>query len=350
MTCDYIKQEIPEAISEEGGARVQMVNKNTVPLATSVREAKEGLYVLGDEQLIRGEFQGLFKSMATGVTRDGHSRQIGDFVTVYAQPEGPVDLERGWDPAVNSFRLKARLLNEMVLDITDWTFRDVTPGRVAFKLNSVSTGEMSGLIESSKSVHINGSNLPSVATATVEWAIEGTTQSGTIAAAKLTGDCDRIDIAADAMTSIVTQANDGKTIVFTVRGNFANAKISGLLKYVPPADPTYPIETEDGKVAFTDPAALNLFGNVLDCTFSITKGLTEIDPVYARTHTTLSKSLTDPSGAPECTLASYDSTLEKFVISFGPHDAHLGDKRYVHLGYAEGKTVVLPVTVTDEES
>jgi len=119
--------------------------------------------------------------------------------------------------------------------------------------------------------------------------------------------------------------------------------------YVPPVDPTYPITTDDDKVTFTDPAAKNLFGNALDCTFTVTKGLTEIDPTYAKTHTTLSKSLTDPSGDPECTDVSYDSTLEKYMISFGRHDAALGDKRYVHFGYAAGKTVVLPVTVTDEE-
>jgi len=238
MTCDYIKQEIPEAISEEGGARIQIVNKNTIPLATSVKEAKDGLYVLGDEQLVRGEFQGLFKSMAAGVARDGHSRQIGDFLTVYAQPEGPIDLEKGWDETVNGFRLKARLLNEMVLDITGWSFRDVTPGRIPFKLKSVSTGTTSGIVESNKSVHINGENLPLLAAATVEWAIPGTTQSGTIAAAKLTGDCDRIDIAADALSGVITQANDGKPIEFKVRGNYANATISAVLKYVAPVTPT----------------------------------------------------------------------------------------------------------------
>jgi hypothetical protein len=117
-----------------------------------------------------------------------------------------------------------------------------------------------------------------------------------------------------------------------------------------PPDPTYPIETPDGKVTFENPRAKNLFGNALDCTFKVSKGGTEIDYTYARTHTTLTKSLTDGSGGPECTLVGYEGSVDGIMVSFGQHDAHLGDKRYVHFGYTEGKTIVLPVTVTDEES
>ena len=94
-------------------------------------------------------------------------------------------------------------------------------------------------------------------------------------------------------------------------------------------------------------AAKNLFGNALDCTFDVSKGITEIDAEYAKTHTTLTKSLTDATGGPECTLI--DPGMDGLMISFGEHDAQVGDKRYVHFGYAEGKTVVLPVTVTEEE-
>ena len=35
-----------------------------------------------------------------------------------------------------------RLLDEIDVDITDWEFRDVTPGRTPFTLDSASTGEL----------------------------------------------------------------------------------------------------------------------------------------------------------------------------------------------------------------
>jgi len=55
----------------------------------------------------------------------------------------------------------------------------------------------------------------------------------------------------EALSSVITQANDGKTIVFTVRGNYANAKISGLLKYVAPPVTAITGMTQAGQPANT---------------------------------------------------------------------------------------------------
>ena len=59
-----------------------------------------------------------------------------------------------------------------------------------------------------------------------------------IPADKVTSNISRIDIAADALAELASEEYDGKTIVFTVRGNFASAKISATLKYVAPPGPT----------------------------------------------------------------------------------------------------------------
>ena len=250
MKIDAIKREIPEAISEDGGALVMIVNKNTVPLETSVKEAKEGLYVIGAEELILGQFQGLLKSMAAGVARDGHSRQLGDYLTMYAQPKGEVDLDQGWNPDVNKMQLKARLLNEMEIDITDWVFHDVTPGRVPFKLENASTGETDGVIEVGSAVHLNGDDLPR--NFRVEWSCED--KGGEVAAAKVSGDATRINLAADVLAELGAERYNGKAIVFTVRGNKAKASVKATVHYVAPVPPT--VETmfspgfeADGQVA-----------------------------------------------------------------------------------------------------
>ena len=71
MKKQYIKVPIPEAISEEGGASILCVNKQTVPLDGAVKEPLAGNYCTGQATLIRNFFFGLMQSMADGVRRGG---------------------------------------------------------------------------------------------------------------------------------------------------------------------------------------------------------------------------------------------------------------------------------------
>ena len=257
MKKQYIKVPIPEAISEDGGASILFVNKQTVPLDGAVKEALAGNYCTGQATLIRNFFFGIMQSMADGVRRDGHARQIANFLTVYPVFKGEVDLDRGYDPAVNGVMIRARLLNEMDLDITDWSFEDVTEGKRSFKLTSCSTGEADGEYKVGELGHLNGKDLPSTEAGEelrVHWEVEGTDKSGDIPAAKLSSEIDRIDIAEDALAELALDEYDGKTIVFTVRGNFSSAKISAALRAETPV-PVPIEETSDGKckvMTFTD--------------------------------------------------------------------------------------------------
>ena len=243
MNKQYIKTPIPEAISEDGGASVQFVNKSTVGLSGAIDEAIEGNYVLGQKPLILNSFIGLMGSMCAGVQRDGHARQIGNYLTVYPQFKGEVDLDKGYDPEKNAIQIKARLLNEMEIDISDWTFQDVTLGKKAFTLQSVHAGGVLGVYNLSAAGEINGKKIPNSAAGEdvrVDWAVEGTDKAGTIDASKVTSNVTRIDIAADALDELKQPEYDGKTIVFTVRGNYSNAKIPATIRYVepPPTPPT----------------------------------------------------------------------------------------------------------------
>ena len=75
-----------------------------------------------------------------------------------------------------------------------------------------------------------------------------------ILADKVTSNISRIDIAEDALAELASEEYDGKTIVFTVRGNFSSAKISATLKYAAP-EPV--AESSDGvvKVMAVEPEA-----------------------------------------------------------------------------------------------
>ena len=50
----------------------------------------------------------------------------------------------------------------------------------------------------------------------------------------MTSTASRATIAADALAELASEEYDGKRIVFTVRGNFASAKIAATLKYAEP--------------------------------------------------------------------------------------------------------------------
>ena len=245
MTHDYIRQVIPAEISEKGGAHLRLVGGKTIPLETSIKEAKAAGYVLGDEELVKRQFEGLVKCMRDGTEADGMARQIGGWVTVYPVFIGLIDLAKGFDPEKNGVRIRMRLLNEIDVDITDWEFRDVTPGRTPFTIDSASTGELVNTVKVGDPIHVNGRPFPPHDALRVDWAVEGTDKSGTIPAEKFTSDATLITIAADALAELASDEYDGKTIVFTVRGNFASAKISAKLKYVAP-QPTPIAESEDG--------------------------------------------------------------------------------------------------------
>ena len=247
MRKQYIKQPIPEAISEDGGASVLFVNKMTVRLDGAITEAIAGNYVIGNATLIRNTFMGMMRSMADGVARDGHPRMLGNLITIYPVVTGEIDLDKGWDPSVNSVKIRARLLNEMELDITDWVFRDVTPGKRSFTLQSVKAGEELGVYDISKLGELNGKDLPSTEAGeplNIHWEVEGTDKSGDIAAAKLSSNVSRIDIAAGAIEGL-TRDEEGKTIVLTVRGNFTTGKITALVK-LPPV-PTVEVTAVNGQ-------------------------------------------------------------------------------------------------------
>ena len=237
MRKKFIKRAIPAEISGKGGGYIQFVEKDTVPLDGVIVDAIDGSYCQGRPTLILSAIQGLLKSMARGVATDGHPRQVADYITVYLVVDGEIDLDRGFDPAVNSLKIRARLLNEMEIDITGWALEDVTPGRRSFTLASAYTGATKGAWEIGEAGEINGDNVPNTKTGEairIDWAVEGTDKSGTIDADKVTSNISRIDIAADALDELKDEQYNGKTVVFTVRGNFSSAKISATLKYVAP--------------------------------------------------------------------------------------------------------------------
>ena len=77
MKKQYIKNPIPEAISEDGGASIVFVNKQTVPLDGAITEALAGNYCTGQKTLIRN-FAGTvpFRTSAARKTGTRHSCRV----------------------------------------------------------------------------------------------------------------------------------------------------------------------------------------------------------------------------------------------------------------------------------
>ena len=267
MEMKYVKHQIPEEISDKGGASVQLVAKQTIPLDGAIDAALEAHYCIGQKPAIMNNVFGALKSMAAGVRRDGRPRRIDGFLGLYPVFKGKVDLTKGFDPSENKVQIKARLLNEMVLDTKKWTFEDVTPGKRSFTLDSVKAGSVLGVVKIGEAIQLNGQELPSTRAdeeLRIHWAVEDTDKSGDIPASKMTSDVGRADIAADALAEIASEEYDGKTIVFTVRGNFSSAKISATLKCGPVTPTVNDIASEGHEGEIVSGTAFAAKGSGLD--------------------------------------------------------------------------------------
>jgi len=240
MQIDYIRRDVNEAISEDGGAFIQLVNKNTIGLKSSISEAKAALYVVGADSMIEGYFVGIMRSVFEGIKEDGHPRTVGD-ITFYPVCGGTFDLEKGWDNAVNDVRIRARLINGITLDVSGWTFRDVTEGRVSYAIDTVSNGTQTGLVTSDADAELNGRNFPAKEKLSVQWACG--TKGATVPANKFAANVARITVDKTALASL-TAADDGNDITMTVKGCYNKASKTAKFAYVP--TPVFTSATSDG--------------------------------------------------------------------------------------------------------
>ena len=135
------------------------------------------------------------------------------------------------------------------------TRRTVTPGAFSGRI-SRSVTSVIGEIVVGENVDFNGFGLSTGDGDTLRWSVSGAEKSGTVEPAKSESSWTRLTVADDALAELASEEYDGKTDVFTVRGNFASAKISATLKYAVP-DPemtrVYNAEAEvlqDGFVNF----------------------------------------------------------------------------------------------------
>jgi len=233
MEAKYIKQEISTEICEDGGATAKIVGNKVLPLGTAVEEAISGGYAIGDRTLLTAEVMGVVRSMVENCAKDGNARQVDGLFTVSPQYYGLIDPEKGHDPAVNGVELKIRLLKELKVDTSTWTFTDVTPGKEPIKAQTVSTGDASGevVLGAGSVIKVTGYGLEN--TAGVDWEVPGTAQAGTFAANKVTKSATVVTIT-DGLASLNIPTNDGLKIVLTVRVVKNASKVSGTMKYSPP--------------------------------------------------------------------------------------------------------------------
>jgi len=252
MQVDYIRRDVPAEISEEGGAYIQIVGKNTVGLADSIREAIKHLYCIGEPSLIEGYFVGLMRSVFEGIKDDGHPRSVGD-IQFYPVCGGTFDLDKGWDPAVNDVRIKARLVNGVELDVTDWTFRDMTQGRVAFKIEKIGDGTEDGVVTTGKDIEINGSEFPAKELLSVSWRCG--LKGNTVAEDKFTRTVSRLTIDKSILSTLAA-TDDGLPFEVTVKGCYNKAVKTGVVKYV--AEPLLSIPDVGLKVMTATPSGETL--------------------------------------------------------------------------------------------
>ena len=170
--------------------------------------------------------------MIDGIKKDGNGRKIDDFVSINAFARG--SLKDICDELVKQnvkVSVRARMLKEFKVDTTQWSF--IVEGSTGtFQIEVITTGEKLGEIVLGENVKLNGKELTLGEGDTVSWSVPETGESGTVNASFITSDATRITIARDGLQELFDAANDGKTVVFTVKiGNKKSVK-AATMKYV----------------------------------------------------------------------------------------------------------------------
>ena len=198
----------------------------------TLQEALDYGYVTGKKSSLAAVAEGVLKAMIDGIRKDGNGRKIDDFVSINTFARGSLkDICDELNRANVKVSVRARMLKEFKVDTTQWSF--VIEGSTGtFQIEVITTGEKLGEIVLGENVKLNGWELALGEGDTVSWSVPETGESGTVAASFITSDATRITIARDGLQELFDAANDGKTVVFTVKiGNKKSVK-SATMKYV----------------------------------------------------------------------------------------------------------------------
>lgn len=215
------------------GRRVgYFVDLVTLGSAETLKEALDYGYVTGKESSLTAVAEGVCKAMIDGIRKDGNGRKIDDFISINAFAKGSLkDICDELTRANARVSVRARMLKEFKVDTTEWSF--IIEGSTGtFSIEVITTGEKLGEIVLGENVKLNGKELSMGEGDSVSWSVPETGESGTVGASFITSDATRITIARDGLQELFDAANDGKTVVFTVRiGNRKSVK-SAVMKYI----------------------------------------------------------------------------------------------------------------------
>ena len=215
------------------GRRVgYFVDLVTLGSAETLKEALDYGYVTGKESSLTAVTEGVCKAMIDGIRKDGNGRKIDDFISINAFARGSLkDICDELTRANARVSVRARMLKEFKVDTTEWSF--IIEGSTGtFSIEVITTGEKLGEIVLGENVKLNGKELTMGEGDSVSWSVPETGESGTVGASFVTSDATRITIARDGLQELFDAANDGKTVVFTVRiGNRKSVK-AATMKYI----------------------------------------------------------------------------------------------------------------------
>ena len=213
------------------GRRVgQVMDPKSLDNTATIQEAIDYGYALGKVEQIGYNAKGVLKSMINGISKDGNGRKIDEFFSIQPSVQGRLgDVTDDIDRDKIKVVAHARTLKNLKFDTSDWTVTlEGTTGDLT--INSISTGETTGVIVVGEDVAINGFGLKLSDGDSVKWSVPGTAKSGTIAAASLSGDTTRLTIDGDALSELDSAEYDGKTIVFTLAIGTNRGVKSAVLK------------------------------------------------------------------------------------------------------------------------
>ena len=220
------------AMTLNGRTVGRFIDLETLGSDATLQEALDYGYVTGKKSSLAAVSEGVCKAMIDGLKKDGNGRKIDDFLSINAFARG--SLKDVCDELVKAnvkVSARARMLKEFKVDTSEWSF--IIEGSTGtFVIEVITTGEKLGEIVLGRDVKLNGKELAMGEGDSVSWSVPETGVSGTVDSSFVTSDATRITIARDGLQELFDAANDGKTVVLTVRiGNKKSVK-SAVMKFV----------------------------------------------------------------------------------------------------------------------
>lgn len=197
----------------------RIIDQKTLDSDATLKEALSYGYVVGQIPAIASSTGGVLHSMIDSIQRDGNGRKIDDYISLNAYAKGSIKEMTDAYEAKNVV-VRAQMLKEFQSKVDPSKFKILIEGAAGtFLIETVSTGEESGVVVLDEDLFLNGNNFafnPADGDK-LTFSVPDTGVEGEVDAQYVTCTPTRITVLRDGLQEMVDSRHDGKEVIFTLK-------------------------------------------------------------------------------------------------------------------------------------